>query len=144
MPHASEDQRRAMQAAAAGRSTIGIPQSVGREYTRADALRGGMQGRGGQPPMGRPGMQGRGGQPPMGRPGTQGRGGPRAPGMAGRGGRPQQPMRRAAPAQQRYGNYTEPSYGNMTEGGIHRTHWNKGQSYGGSNQGGGSIGSATS
>lgn len=36
MPAVSEAQRRAMFAAAGGKSTIGIPQSVGQEYTRAD------------------------------------------------------------------------------------------------------------
>ena len=36
MPSVSEAQRRAMRAAAAGRSTIGIPMSVGREYVKAD------------------------------------------------------------------------------------------------------------
>lgn len=37
MPSKTEKQRRAMRAAAAGKSTIGIPQSVGKEYARADA-----------------------------------------------------------------------------------------------------------
>lgn len=36
MPSTSEKQRRAMRAAAAGKSTIGIPQSVGREFVSAD------------------------------------------------------------------------------------------------------------
>jgi hypothetical protein len=36
MPPVSERQRRAMYAAKAGRSNIGIPKSVGREFTRAD------------------------------------------------------------------------------------------------------------
>lgn len=36
MPPVSEAQRRAMRAAAAGNSTIGIPQSVGKDYSNAD------------------------------------------------------------------------------------------------------------
>lgn len=36
MPSVSEAQRRAMQAAAHGKSTIGIPVSVGKEYVKAD------------------------------------------------------------------------------------------------------------
>ena len=36
MPSKSDKQRRAMRAAAAGKSTIGIPKSVGQEYVRAD------------------------------------------------------------------------------------------------------------
>ena len=36
MPPVSEKQRRAMQAAAAGNSTIGIPQSVGEEFAASD------------------------------------------------------------------------------------------------------------
>lgn len=40
MPSVSEAQRRAMQAAKAGRSTIGIPQSVGRKFVAADKSRG--------------------------------------------------------------------------------------------------------
>ncbi len=36
MPPVSEKQRRAMYAAAAGRSTLGIPRSVGREFVAAD------------------------------------------------------------------------------------------------------------
>lgn len=36
MPSTSEKQRRAMQAAAHGKSTLGIPQSVGKEYAQAD------------------------------------------------------------------------------------------------------------
>lgn len=36
MPPVSEKQRRAMRAAAAGNSTIGIPQSVGEDYSKAD------------------------------------------------------------------------------------------------------------
>jgi hypothetical protein len=36
MPPVSEAQRRAMYAAAAGKSTLGIPQSVGKEFTRKD------------------------------------------------------------------------------------------------------------
>ena len=39
MPSTSGKQRNAMAAAAAGNSTIGIPQSVGKEYQMADALR---------------------------------------------------------------------------------------------------------
>ena len=36
MPPVSEAQRRAMYAAASGKSTIGIPQKVGKEFTQAD------------------------------------------------------------------------------------------------------------
>lgn len=36
MPPRSEAQRRAMRAAAAGHSTIGIPRRVGQEFSRAD------------------------------------------------------------------------------------------------------------
>jgi len=36
MPPRSEAQRRAMYAAASGKSTLGIPKSVGREFTQAD------------------------------------------------------------------------------------------------------------
>ena len=36
MPPVSEKQRRAMHAAAAGRSTLGIPRSAGREFVAAD------------------------------------------------------------------------------------------------------------
>jgi hypothetical protein len=36
MPSTSEKQRRAMQAAAHGKSTIGIPKSVGQEFAAAD------------------------------------------------------------------------------------------------------------
>ena len=36
MPMRSQAQRRAMRAAAAGKSTIGIPKKVGREYSKAD------------------------------------------------------------------------------------------------------------
>ena len=36
MPPKSEAQRRAMRAAAAGKSTRGIPKSVGRKYSDAD------------------------------------------------------------------------------------------------------------
>ena len=36
MPPVSQAQRRAMYAAAAGHSTLGIPASVGREFTAAD------------------------------------------------------------------------------------------------------------
>lgn len=39
MPSVSEPQRRAMRAAAAGKSTIGIPQSVGKEYVKADQMK---------------------------------------------------------------------------------------------------------
>jgi hypothetical protein len=37
MPPVSEAQRRAMRAAAAGNSTIGIPQKVGQEFSSADS-----------------------------------------------------------------------------------------------------------
>jgi len=36
MPPVSEAQRRAMRAAAAGKSTLGIPKKVGREFSQAD------------------------------------------------------------------------------------------------------------
>jgi hypothetical protein len=36
MPPKSEAQRKAMHAAASGRSTIGIPKSVGKEFAKAD------------------------------------------------------------------------------------------------------------
>lgn len=36
MPPVSEAQRRAMYAAAAGKSTLGIPKKVGKEFTKAD------------------------------------------------------------------------------------------------------------
>jgi hypothetical protein len=43
MPPVSQKQRRAMYAAAAGRSTLGIPRAVGREFVAAD--------KGGKPPL---------------------------------------------------------------------------------------------
>ena len=36
MPPKSQAQRRAMRAAAAGKSTLGIPRKVGREYSKSD------------------------------------------------------------------------------------------------------------
>lgn len=36
MPPRSEAQRRAMRAAASGKSTIGIPKKVGKEYSKSD------------------------------------------------------------------------------------------------------------
>lgn len=36
MPNVSEAQRKAMGAAASGKSTLGIPKSVGKEYMAAD------------------------------------------------------------------------------------------------------------
>jgi hypothetical protein len=36
MPSVSESQRRAMHAAAAGKSTLGIPKKVGKEFVKAD------------------------------------------------------------------------------------------------------------
>jgi uncharacterized protein len=36
MPPVSEAQRRAMRAAAAGKSTLGIPKKVGKEFSTAD------------------------------------------------------------------------------------------------------------
>ena len=36
MPSKTEKQRRAMQAAAHGKSTLGIPKKVGQEFVRAD------------------------------------------------------------------------------------------------------------
>jgi hypothetical protein len=35
MPYKSEDQKKAMYAAAAGKSTIGIPKKVGKEFVKA-------------------------------------------------------------------------------------------------------------
>jgi hypothetical protein len=52
MPVKSKAQLRAMQAAAHGRSTLGIPKSVGKEYTshkppaRLPERKGGAKGRG--------------------------------------------------------------------------------------------------
>lgn len=40
MPSTSEKQRRAMQAAAHGHSTLGIPESVGKEFVAADKKAG--------------------------------------------------------------------------------------------------------
>ena len=40
MPSVSEKQRRAMQAAAHGHSSLGIPKSVGKEFAAADKARG--------------------------------------------------------------------------------------------------------
>ena len=37
MPSTSEKQRKAMQAAAHGKSTLGIPKKVGKEFAAADA-----------------------------------------------------------------------------------------------------------
>jgi hypothetical protein len=39
MPSVSEKQRRAMQAAAHGQSTLGIPKSVGQEFAAADSAK---------------------------------------------------------------------------------------------------------
>jgi len=36
MPPVSEKQRRAMRAAASGKSTLGIPKKVGKEFSKAD------------------------------------------------------------------------------------------------------------
>jgi len=36
MPPRSENQRKAMYAAAAGKSTLGIPKKVGKEFVKAD------------------------------------------------------------------------------------------------------------
>jgi len=40
MPSVSEKQRRAMQAAAHGHSTLGIPKHVGQEFVAADKAKG--------------------------------------------------------------------------------------------------------
>jgi len=40
MPDVSRAQQKAMHAAAAGHSTLGIPQSVGKEFAAADHARG--------------------------------------------------------------------------------------------------------
>ena len=42
MPSVSEKQRKAMQAAAHGKSTIGIPEKVGKEFAAADRKKGGQ------------------------------------------------------------------------------------------------------
>lgn len=39
MPSSSDKQHRAMEAAAHGHSTLGIPQSVGQEFVKADAAK---------------------------------------------------------------------------------------------------------
>jgi hypothetical protein len=39
-PSKTPKQARAMRAAAAGKSTLGIPKSVGRDFVRADAAKG--------------------------------------------------------------------------------------------------------
>ena len=49
MPPKSEVQRKAMQAAAHGKSTLGIPKSVGKEFAKADP--------GGKLPKKKPGGQ---------------------------------------------------------------------------------------
>ena len=41
MPSVSEKQKRAMQAAAHGKSTLGIPKSVGQEFAAADKAKKG-------------------------------------------------------------------------------------------------------
>lgn len=41
MPSKTPKQHRAMRAAAAGKSTIGIPKSVGKEYVKADRRKSG-------------------------------------------------------------------------------------------------------
>lgn len=43
MPSKTEKQRRAMQAAAHGKSTIGIPKSVGKEFVAADKRKKGKR-----------------------------------------------------------------------------------------------------
>jgi hypothetical protein len=45
MPSKSDKQHRAMQAAAAGKSTKGIPKSVGKEFVAADKKAGKGSGR---------------------------------------------------------------------------------------------------
>jgi hypothetical protein len=39
MPSVSEKQRKAMQAASAGKSTLGIPASVGKDFVAADSMK---------------------------------------------------------------------------------------------------------
>ena len=43
MPSKTEKQRRAMQAAAHGKSTLGIPKSVGKEFVAADKRKKGKR-----------------------------------------------------------------------------------------------------
>jgi len=45
MPSKTPRQKRAMRAAAAGKSTIGIPKSVGREFVKADRKKRGRSKR---------------------------------------------------------------------------------------------------
>lgn len=47
MPSVSDKQHRAMEAAAHGHSTLGIPATVGRDYVAADAARKRRKARGG-------------------------------------------------------------------------------------------------
>ena len=44
MPSTSKKQHDAMKAAAAGKSNLGIPKSVGKEYVEADRKKGKYQG----------------------------------------------------------------------------------------------------
>lgn len=53
MPSKSEAQRRAMHAAAAGRSKIGIPRQVGREFVAADKRKAAKRRNPGASMMGR-------------------------------------------------------------------------------------------
>lgn len=47
MPSVSDKQRKAMAAAAAGKSTIGIPQKVGKKFARADRKKTSASNQGG-------------------------------------------------------------------------------------------------
>ena len=55
MPPVSQAQRKAMEAAAHGRSTLGIPAKVGREYVKADPG-GKLPAHRAAPPSGRTGI----------------------------------------------------------------------------------------
>jgi hypothetical protein len=44
MPSKTEKQRKAMQAAAHGKSTLNIPKKVGQEFVKADKAKAGKQG----------------------------------------------------------------------------------------------------
>lgn len=49
MPSKSGKQHRAMEAAAHGKSTIGIPKSVGKDFAKADAAKAHHHGKGHKP-----------------------------------------------------------------------------------------------
>lgn len=49
MPSSSKKQKIAMQLAAAGKSNLGIPKSVGKEYVKADKAKCGPKGKSSMP-----------------------------------------------------------------------------------------------